>query len=418
MDNIIKQNIHIEPKKGWLNDPNGLIYENGVYHIHYQYSYDPKGGLKYWYKLESKDLINFKDLGVFINPDIEYDKDGVYSGTACKENEEIVYYYTGNVKEKGNYDYVHKGRGHNTIKYTKSKGKELIFETKEYPNMSNHVRDPKKYNEYLLLGARDKNDYGCLLIYKDFKYYKTVYPIKNLGYMWECPDYYKIDGKEIFMFSPQGIRNMYEENKNSYQVGYSIIHEGIENLEKIENFTLLDKGHDFYAPQTFNDENNDRVMIGWMSVPDSSYKNKELEYGYQHCLTIPRVLKLKNNKICQSIHKSILNLFDKDLSNNFNEKTWYFKTNSEFSIRIDDLEIKYEKNKLYIDIEKVGLGRDNREIVFDMENIEIIFDSSSFEIFANSGEIVFSSRFYPKSHNVEIKCSNYIAKKVNSIIIK
>ena len=66
-----------------------------------------------------------------------------------------------------------------------------------------------------MLGARDSNDYGCLLVYdKDtLEPYKTIYSEKNLGFMWECPDYFEVDGKEIFMFSPQGISRMYPNLK-------------------------------------------------------------------------------------------------------------------------------------------------------------------------------------------------------------
>ena len=103
--------------------------------------------------------------------------------------------------------------------------------------MSNHVRDPKIYekngDEYLVLGGRDSKDFGCLLIYKNFKFYKTVYANKNMGYMWECPDYFKVDEKEIFIFSPQGIAHMYMNYNNTYQVGYSVIDEEIENLKEI-----------------------------------------------------------------------------------------------------------------------------------------------------------------------------------------
>ena len=78
-NNIWKQNLHIEPEKGWLNDPNGLVYFNGFYYIYHQYSYDPNGGEKLWYGYKSRDLINFEKLGVVLIPDYSYDKSGVYS---------------------------------------------------------------------------------------------------------------------------------------------------------------------------------------------------------------------------------------------------------------------------------------------------------------------------------------------------
>lgn len=78
-----RQTFHIQPKTGLLNDPNGLVYHNGVYHIFHQWF--PLGavhGLKYWYHYTSKDLLEFKDEGIALAPDTEYDSHGVYSGSA------------------------------------------------------------------------------------------------------------------------------------------------------------------------------------------------------------------------------------------------------------------------------------------------------------------------------------------------
>ena len=429
-NNIWKQNLHIEPKEGWLNDPNGLVYFNGFYYIYHQYSYNPNGGEKLWYGYKSKNLINYEDLGVVLTPNSLYDKSGVYSGSAYVKNDEIVYYYTGNVKYLDKkYDYITEGREHNTIKVKSSDGKnfskkELIFDNDAYPNMSKHVRDPKMYSkdniEYLVLGARDLKDNGCLLVYRNLEYFKTLYYTKYLGYMWECPDYFMLDNKEILIFSPQGIKNMYLEYKNTYEVGYSIINEEIEKVEVIDNFNLLDYGFDFYAPQTFIDEDGNRVLIAWMYIPDSSYINPTVDFGYQNCLSIPRVLKIKNNKLLQNIHKSIYTLFNNDLSDCFEEKKWYFKQNMNhsFKISIDSLDILYDNNILEINLNDTGYGRGNRKFEIDMQNIEIVFDNSSFEIFANDGEFAFSSRFYPKNHKVKINSKKYIAKSLKGIEVK
>ena len=61
---------HIMPNAGWINDPNGLCYFNGYYHVFYQYSpLDAKGGLKFWGHCKSKDCINWEDNGVALYPD-------------------------------------------------------------------------------------------------------------------------------------------------------------------------------------------------------------------------------------------------------------------------------------------------------------------------------------------------------------
>ncbi len=429
-NNIWKQSLHLEPTNGWLNDPNGLVYFGGKYHIFYQYSYEVNGGKKYWYYVTSEDLINYTDKGVFLKPDTEFDSSGAYSGSANIEGDTLAFYYTGNVKYKGDYDYVHNGRGHNTIRFTTKDGvnfteKVCILRTEEYPNMSNHVRDPKIFEKngdrYLVLGARDSNDYGCLLLYKNMEYYKTVYSQKNLGYMWECPDYFEVDGKELFLFSPQGIANMYPENKNVYQLGYAVIEEGIEELETIRDFKILDYGHDFYASQTFIDKDGDRVMYAWMYVPDSSYTNPTSKFGYQNCLTVPRVINYKNGKLVQTLHSSVRSLLSEKITGNkFDIDSWYFKKvdGESFTINIDKTIIKYDNDKLSILLNENGYGRDNREFNLNIKNVEIVFDNSSFEIFVNDGEFTFSSRYYPENHATEINANNYEALKFEAIKIR
>ena len=274
-----------------------------------------------------------------------------------------------------------------------------------------------------MLGARDSNDYGCLLVYdKDtLKPYKTIYSQRNLGFMWECPDYFEVDGKEIFMFSPQGITRMYPYYENMYQIGYSVVEEGIENVDKLDNFTLLDYGHDFYASQTFLDEDNNRVLIGWMYVPDSSYTNPTTKFGYQNCLTVPRVVNYKDGKVRQTLHKSVKDLLGSDIkTNDFNENTWYYKQDhgENFEISVDDFKVSYENNELKISFGTNGYGRNDRKYKLDLEDVEIVFDSSSIELFANGGSFTISTRFYPENHDVKILATNYVAKELGAIEIR
>ena len=78
-----RQQYHIQPVTGLLNDPNGFVFHNGRWHLFYQWC--PWGavhGLKYWYHTVSKDLVMWKNKGVCIRPDTEYDNKGAYSGSA------------------------------------------------------------------------------------------------------------------------------------------------------------------------------------------------------------------------------------------------------------------------------------------------------------------------------------------------
>ncbi|MCH4104686.1 MAG: sucrose-6-phosphate hydrolase, partial [Lachnospiraceae bacterium] len=77
-----RQTFHIQPVTGLLNDPNGFIRHGDLWHLFYQWC--PWGavhGLKYWYHVISRDLVNWKNAGVCIRPDTVYDNKGAYSGS-------------------------------------------------------------------------------------------------------------------------------------------------------------------------------------------------------------------------------------------------------------------------------------------------------------------------------------------------
>ena len=172
-----KLGFHLMPPIGWLNDPNGLCFFKGEYHIFFQYSpFNPNGELKFWGHYKSKDLINWEYLGVPIIPDQTFDCHGAYSGSTLVEDEKMYIYYTGNVKHSGkNYNYITNGRGSNTILAISENGidinsKKCILTNDDYPkNLTCHVRDPKVWKEdnqyYMVLGARTQEDKGIILLY-------------------------------------------------------------------------------------------------------------------------------------------------------------------------------------------------------------------------------------------------------------
>lgn len=429
-----RNKYHIMAPIGWINDPNGLCEFNGKYHCYYQYSpLTPMGGLKFWGHSVSNDLVNWEDKGVALYPDIDEDRDGVYSGSAFVKNDTIYFFYTGNVKYEGEYDYILTGREQNVILVTSKDGinfseKRVVLKNSDFPkDMSLHVRDPKVWEEdgvyYMVLGARTTDNEGCILLYKSNNLYNWEFVSvpagkqDNMGYMWECPDIFKLDNNDILMFSPQGIDPKGYKYNNIYQCGYA---KGKFNDDKKEfkfnEFIEIDRGFDFYAPQTFEDSKGRRIVIGWMGVPDAiEHKNPTINNFWQHQLTIPRELVLKNNKLYQlpidelkklrignSIKKdvdlnkgSILDIFE---SNTF-ELNIDFRESNEFEIILrEDCKLSFSDNVFKLELGKSGYGRDMRAVEIDyIYSIKIFSDNSSLEIFLNNGEEVFSTRIYNDS---------------------
>ena len=433
--------FHLMPKTGWLNDPNGLCQFNGTYHIYYQYTpFEPTGELKTWGHYTTKDFIHYKDYGPVVFPDEDIDAHGVYSGSAFIENGTIHYFYTGNLKyfDRDDYDYINSGRGSNTITFTSKDGynftkKELLMTTNDYPDdMSNHVRDPKifKKNEkyYMVLGARDVEGVGMILLYestdlKNWTYKNRITTPQKFGYMWECPDLFEMDGQLYIICCPQGVETQGIDYENVHQVtAMKLDYDFDTDKYEITDIKLFDRGFDFYAPQSFETEDGRRVHISWMGMPDcEEYTNLTIAEGWQHCFTFPREVFVEDGKVCQRPVRELQKrktLVDK--SAGMLKKDGYKVydvnilgiQNNEFRTVIDEeliLEYKNGRFEMHFtsqDKNSVSAGRGMRYVDVDkISSVEILVDKSSVEVFVNNGEYVFTTRFYPQKDSLAVEAA-------------
>lgn len=416
---------HLMPPTGWLNDPNGLCYFQGKYHVFFQYApFDVDGGLKFWGHYSSQDMLEWKYEGTALYPDTIYDCHGVYSGSAIEKDRKLHLFFTGNVKLNGAYDYIHNGRESSTLHVVSEDGihfeqKKLAIHCADYPEeYTCHIRDPKVWKEEngykMLLGGRKQNHQGAVLLYSStdlekWEYEGEMTTKKPFGYMWECPDFFTISGEKILSVSPQGLKREAWKFQNVYQSGYFILHDG---LPKEEQFYEWDMGFDFYAPQTFEDELGRRILIGWMGMPDSEseYRNPTAETeGWQHCLTVPRELTWKNDKIYQYPVKEIDSLrgVDRcfDLEHSKMEVTGPYDLELEVAgdyVHVnlgENLSLNCEKSAVRLQLSKeAGAGRNVRNAILpsgSLKNLRVLVDTTAVEIFLNDGEVVFSTRYYP-----------------------
>lgn len=421
-------NYHIMPTSGWVNDPNGLCQFKGVYHIYYQYSpFDVNGKLKLWGHITTEDFIKYQEHEPVLYPDFRYDQNGVYSGSAVVRNGKINYFYTGNVKHlDGDYDYIMTGREQNLIACSSEDGfnfseKELIMTNTDFPSkLSLHVRDPKVYHkngiDYMVIGARDDNSTGCILVLKgkdlkNWECHTVIYSDEKFGYMWECPDLFDLNGETVLVTCPQGVPEEGYIYKNVHQNGYFLVNGDLESKDvNLSEFRLLDYGFDFYAPQSFEDESGRRILVGWMGIPDADYTNRTTENGWQHALTMPRELILKDGIIYQRPVEEIKALRgnnrtfaadefkDLEVENLSFELCAEFEKCNGFKLNLrNDISLSFDKSKGLIELNmgESGCGRDDRYAYCDeIRNIDVYSDTSAFEIFINDGEIVFTTRAY------------------------
>lgn len=433
------QRFHIEPPDGWLNDPNGLSFYKGEYHVYFQYSpiapdgHTPRG----WGHYHGSDLMHMTYDRAVMMPDIPEDSHGVYSGSAIENDGVLHIFYTGNVKMIGDYDYVKAGRGANVIHVTTTDGskmseKQVLLRNSDYPDFcSCHVRDPKVWKKddiwKMVLGARTLDDEGCVLVYEsddliNWKYTGKVYK-EGYGYMWECPDYFEIDGKGFLSTCPQGMPHYETKWQNLNESGYFTVQGKLED-SILGDFTEWDMGFDFYAPQTFLDPQGRRILIGWLGMDNKAYGNATTELGWQHCLTIPRVVTVAPNG---KLRQQPIAEFDELKSNARRQSSGQtaeyplpFELDGEpadsFSISLDGkLELGFDKEKKLFTMkftdEKYGCGRTVRKAEIDsVRNIRVIADMSSIEVYINDGETVMSTRIYPDNDSVKLKVNGFEAQ--------
>ena len=433
-----RQKLHLMPPVGWLNDPNGLCQFRGIYHAFFQYSpFNAEGGVKMWGHYTSRNMIDWEYQGVTLYPDQPFDCSGVYSGCAFIEDGEMYLYYTGNVKleDRDDYDYVNSGREANTVLVTSTDGvnfgrKRLLMKNSDYPaDLTLHVRDPKVWKEngvyYMLQGARTKEDSGQAIVFRSedklhWSFHSRIKTNDKFGYMWECPDYFEVDGTKILSASVQGLTGDEWKERNVYQSGYFVVDGDILGEYILSDYRLWDYGFDYYAPQSFETDDGRRIQIGWMGMPDcEEYTNQTIEDGWQHCFTFPREVFVKDGIVRQRLIRELeeRKILSEETKNRLETKkyTVYEAVISDIlddqfhAVLSENLIARYENNRFKIKFInnrniKVSCGRKCRSAEIDhLTDVRILADESSVEIFVNDGAYVFSTRYYPEEPGICIE---------------
>ena len=423
--------FHLMPPTGWMNDPNGLCEFQGINHIYFQYTPFLAGwGTKLWGHYTTTDWIHFQECEPFLFPDCGWDRDGVYSGSAFVDGDKIHYFYTGNVKlQDKDYDYILEGREQNTIHLVSEDGvhageKQLVMTNSDYPaDMSKHVRDPKIFAKngryYMVQGARDCESKGCVLLFESedlmtWKYFDRIAPEEKFGYMWECPDYFKVEGHPVFAFSPQGIEAEEYRFANIYQSGYLAdvrLPDTSQIRDIYKKFREWDLGFDFYAPQTLEAPDGRRILFGWAGVSDSPYDNEpSIREGWQHSMTVPRELSWKGGILCQKPVRELEALRKDEIVFEQGEAEIHggaFDLVAERDIAGEipvcicfnqELQITYGHGVVSMGfLNNTGSGRTIRKAKLDgLQNVRILMDVSLMEVYFNDGELVMTTRYYPE----------------------
>lgn len=429
MKNKIQKNgamdFHVLPPHGLLNDPNGLVHFNGLTHVFFQWNTEGTDhSYKAWGHAVTEDFVHYTYYEPALLPDESYDKNGCYSGSALVHEGKLYLFYTGNVKNEEGERESYQCAAVSEDGFSFRKLGPVIGEV---PGYTAHVRDPKVFRGeqgefYMVLGAQREDLTGDTIAYRsmDLKNWEFLGSLlterEELGYMWECPDLVRLGEKDVFLFSPQGLQEDGHRFKNIFQTGYYIGKFDFGRFHKEEApFDELDRGFEFYAPQTFDMPDGRVLLIGWMGTME---KEKEealptLKEGWVHHLSIPRELRINaEGKVMQTPVRELLRFFKeenavsgKDLKIG-REGSFLLEVLNEYeaqSIRLrvsSDVELKLEDH--WFTVERVSWLDGKKEIrqvplPLGLKDLKIIGDHTSLEIFINGGEEVFSLRYFEDS---------------------
>ncbi len=441
--------FHLSSRVGWMNDPNGFSYYNGEYHLFYQYHpYDSHWGPMHWGHVVSKDLLHWRYLPAALAPDADYDRDGCFSGSAIAlpDGKQLLL-YTGVTKETqpdGNLREVQRqciaiGDGTDYEKYAANP----VIDENSLPENGGRYdfRDPKIWQKAdgtyrCVVGNRTKDGDGQILLYSsdngmNWKYEKILAANNDrFGKMWECPDFFVLDGMGVLLTSPQDMlpQGFEYHNGNGTLCLIGTYDEEAENFTEQHN-QAIDYGIDFYAPQTILSPDGRRIMIGWMQNWDTCNLHSA-EQPWFGQMSLPRELSVKNGRLYQQPIRELNDLRGEEVK--YENVTFTDvikldgmkgrKVDMELSLRPGDEENIYRKFALrfaqddtyqtsisfrpYESILKVDrkFSGSRRAIIHQRRakvrnedgriKLRVILDRFSVEVFVNDGEYAMSATMY------------------------
>jgi fructan beta-fructosidase len=455
---LYRPQLHFSPKEKWTNDPNGLVYYQGVYHLFYQYyPGDIIWGPMHWGHATSRDLIHWKQLPIALYPDsLGY----IFSGSAVvdsantsgfgqKGKPALVAIFTHHDpagEKKGTADYQNQSLAYsldNGITWTKYKNNPVL----RNPGITD-FRDPnviwyKPGKKWVMsLATKDKISFYSSPDLKNWtKESDFGQDLGAHGGVWECPNLFsmQLDGVTYWVLlvstNPGGPN---EGSGTQYFIGQF---DGRKFYPSGSATRWVDYGPDDYAGITWNNTGKRRIFLGWMS--NWLYANQVPTATWRNAMTLPRELKLVHTK--DEIYLSSMPV--KDLDRLALEKPQVLKdipvdsmTDISGKLHLSGAQYKLElhadtlrdffvtfsnslgqqmvlgynkaSNEWYIDRTMSGRTDFNKEFSKraiaartasgNELDMTLVMDASSLEMFADKGLTVMTAVFFPDSPLVSL----------------
>lgn len=353
-----KLKYHYRPKKGWINDPNGLVYFKGYYHVFYQHAPDHEIPWKqaiHWGHARTKNFLDWEELPIAISPDTNYDCSGCWSGTAIVKDDRLYLFYAA-ITAVSTVAVAYSDDG---INFTKYEGNPVI--STYPPEGGPDFRDPAvcciNGSYYCVMASgNEKEKMARLLLYKsndllNWEYKGVMCEWENCKYA-ECPSFMAAGDMCLLTASVCPL------DKDHF---FSVMYGDFDGSEfKIRSIAQVDKGPDQYAGQVFKDHLDRNILISWMPGWKYSgyYKN---DIG---CFSLPREITLTDGKIQAYPIQEVRHL-----------------------LTTDDPCLKITESGFVVE----RTGRDPLVYEGEITDIKILRDGYIAEIYVNGGEEIYSA---------------------------
>ncbi|MCY9691397.1 glycoside hydrolase family 32 protein [Paenibacillus alginolyticus] len=453
---LYRPQFHFSPQQNWMNDPNGLVYFHGEYHLFYQYH--PHGttwGPMHWGHAISKDLVHWEHAPITLEPD---EHGQIFSGSAVVDWQDTTGFFNGEVGLVAIFTHHDQDpdsdlpRERQSLAYSSDSGRTWtkysgnpVLTDSRFPDF----RDPKVFwhtqtNQWVMILASGQT----VSIYhsanlKDWSFASQFGDGEgaHVG-VWECPDLFElaIDGdpartKWVMLVSIGNSPEHREGSRTQYFIG-DFDGTAFKNDASPETVQWLDGGRDNYAGVSWSDipaKDGRRIYIGWMS--NWKYAQVTPTESWRSAMTMPRSLALISRKdqiilVQQPVHElnhlklgtykwneTIVepgqNLLSKlDLPYFVIEAEFELQTAAEFGLKVrtsnfSETVVGYEMEKQEIFVDRSRSGEVSFHADFSGRHavkaetsdgrlkLQIWVDTSSIEVFAGEGEAVITDLIFP-----------------------
>lgn len=367
MDYLQRPKYHFKPEKGWINDPNGLVFFKDWYHIFYQHCPDFEVPWKQpvvWGHARTKNFIDWEELPVAISPTEAYESGGCWSGTAIVKDGVLYLCYSSvvnngddNPKWLQTVSIAYSEDGVNFKKY----GNNPVIKLPPADGSRENFRDPalcRVGDGYVcvLATGHEESKTARLLLYKsddllNWEYDGITAEWEN-GICAECPSLVKTDNGYILSASVI---------PTDWKHFFSLFYGKFENGKfKAEHSARPQKGPDQYAGQLFSDESGRNILISWIPGWDyASFAEKDIG-----CMSIPCEVCFENGK-CRIYPV---------------EEVRHLLKDSDEAVKITDGGFVINRS-----------GREPIIYTGEITDIKIFRDGYIAEVFVNGGEAVYTA---------------------------